>query len=262
MSKFDNDSLYDGNKFLCVKWKHIVENISTEELTTLNHIIEKVYNKHPNNYLCVNQDEPYADEVWSLIKEQEKRTIIAFVGNAGSGKSYQSYLLTQKGYKELAFADVLRKIAFTSLGINFDDGMKNYDYMKTHEVISVNLTGSCIISSTFRQFLEKLGSEGIRKYDNDFWCKGLIKEIEENDYRKVCISDMRFFNEYNHIKKFSEDNDYEFKVIFCDYHSDRYDYNNSHVSAKLANYFVDKGYKDLQELSDEDFRKYKEEIGE
>lgn len=262
MSKYEKDSLYDGKKFLCANMKHIYECLNGEELTKLQEILLKVYEKHPNEYLIVNQDEPYADDVWNLIKEKEKKEIVAFVGNAGSGKSYQSYLLTQKGYKELAFADVLRKIAFTSLGINFDDGMKTYDYMKTHNVISVKITENHVINSTFRQFLEKLGSEGIRKYDNDFWCKGLIKEIQENNYKKVCISDMRFLNEYNHIKKFSEENNYDFKVIFCDYHSDRYDYNNSHVSAKLANYFVDKGYKDLQELTDEDFRKYKEEIGE
>ena len=252
---FEKDDLYE-EKFICINRKHVYDVLNGGELTQLQELLSKISEKYDRKYICVNQDESYAEQVWEIVKQAEQKEIVAFVGNAGSGKSYQSYLLTQKGYNELAFADVLRKIAFTSLGIKFDDGMKNYDYMKTHNVISVNLTETHVINSTFRQFLEKLGSEGIRKYDNDFWCKGLIKEIQENNFKKVCISDMRFLNEYKYIKKFSEENNYKFKVIFCDYHSDRYDYNNQHVSARLANYFVDKGYKDLQELTDEDFEKF------
>ena len=65
---------------------------------------------------------------------------------------------------------------------------------------------------------------------------------------------MRFINEYTYLKKFAEENDYMFKVIFCNYRSDRYQDNNTHESAKLANYFCTHGYTDLQEITDDDMQ--------
>ena len=262
MSKFDNDSLYDSNKFLVAKMTHLKDTLTIDELNVLDNLMNKVYNKHKNEYIVVNQDEEYIDEVWKLIKEAENKIIVGFIGVGGAGKDYQAHLLVDRGYKELAFADALRKIAFSSLNVDYDDGMKNYNYMKTNQCIEIKVGENYTKKITFRQFLEKLGTEGIRKYDNDFWCNALIKTIKDNNYKKVCISDMRFLNEYNHIKKFADENDYKFKVVFCDYHSDRYDYNNQHASAKLANYFVNKGYKDLQELTDDDFKKFEEDVSE
>ena len=47
------------------------------------------------------------------------RKIIAFAGFQGSGKDYRCQQLVKQGnYKQLAFADALRDIAFSSLSIN------------------------------------------------------------------------------------------------------------------------------------------------
>ena len=67
---------------------------------------------------------------------------------------------------------------------------------------------------------------------------------------------MRFPNEYNITKNWCSENGYEFKCIFCDYHSDRYQENNSHESAMMGNYFATHGYSDLQEISDSDMKDY------
>lgn len=258
---FENDDLY-REKFICFNKKDMIKSLNEDELHSLYTILDKIAENNGNKkYLCVNQDEPYAEKVWEIIKEAETKEVVAFVGNAGGGKSFQCELLEKRGYTDLAFADALRYIAYSSLEIPFELGKQNYDYLKANECISIKLPEK-EIKITFRKFLEKLGTEGIRKYDNDFWCKALVKTIKDNNYRKVCISDMRFYNEYKWLKQFADDNGYKFRVIFCDYHSDRYDYNNPHASAKLANFFVDKGYKDLQELTDDDFNRFLAEVGE
>jgi hypothetical protein len=97
--------------------------------------------------------------------------------------------------------------------------------------------------------LEKLGTEGIRKYDNDFWCRALVNTLKKEGCKKVCISDMRFINEFDYLKKFAEENDYNFKVIFCDYHSDRYESDNNHKSAHMGNWFAKQGFKDLEDVT-------------
>lgn len=213
--------------------------------------LEKV---NTNEYLVVNQDEPYAEEIYNIIKQNERKQIIAFVGRAGSGKDYQCNLLKEKGFTKMAFADALRDIAFSSFDIPYAFGMERYEEMKANEDCIKVVTEDSAHKVSFRKFLELLGTQGIRKYDNDFWCRALIKTLKDKQYKKVCISDMRFINEYTYLKKFAEENDYVFKVLFCNYRSDRYQDNNTHESARLANYFCTHGYIDLQEITDDDMQ--------
>ena len=257
MSKYEDDNVYEA-KFVCFNVKHALDSLSVEERTQLSAMLDKIYEKYPREYLCINQDEPYADAVWNIIKEHEKRQIVAFVGRQGSGKDFQCNLLVDKGYKKVAFADALRDIAFSSFGIPLPFGMQRYDEMKSNEDCIKVCTEDSLHKLSFRQYLELLGTQGIRKYDNDFWCRAALKTIADNDYRKVCISDMRFLNEYYYLKAFAEKNGYEFKVIFCNYRSDRYQDNNTHESAIMANFFATHGYEDLEELSDKDFEAFVE----
>jgi len=257
MSKYENDSYYE-HKFVCINRKDVLKSLNGGELHQFDELLRKIHNNiGDKEYLVVNQDEPYADKVWDLIKEGARREIVAFIGRGGSGKDYQCNLLVEKGYKKLAFADALRDIAFSSLKIE-DRSPEHYDELKKYNCIqvadsfsegegiqldAVHPTGHYM---NFRTFLELLGTEGIRKYDNDFWCRALVKTLEDNEYKKVCISDMRFPNEYHYLKDFADKNDYDFKVVFCDYHSDRYQVVNEHESAKMGNWFASHGYQDLQ----------------
>ena len=200
--------------------------------------------------------------------------LTAFIGRAGSGKDYQCDLLVKKGFKQLAFADALRDIAFLSLDIQ-DRTSEHYEDLKKRNCIQVaDSFGNTFYNDengtldsreptghylNFRKYLELLGTQGIRKYDNDFWCKCLSKQIKENNYEKVCISDMRFLNEYYFLSNFAEDNNFSFKVIFCDYRSDRYETENNHESAQMANWFANNNYKDLQEISVYDIHRYAKE---
>lgn len=179
--------------------------------------------------------------------------IVAFIGRAGSGKDYQCELLSKKGYKKLAFADALRDIAFSSLGLDTKSCMPYYDYMKADSnCIEIKVGEAYKRNISFRSFLEYLGTQGIRKYDNNFWVNALLNTIYNERYDKVCISDMRFANEFRLTDKFAKENGYKFKCIFCNYYSNRYQENNNHDSARLSNSLVKLGYKDLQELTLQD----------
>ena len=160
------------------------------------------------------------------------RKVIAFLGVEGSGKNYQCKQLEKQGYTTIAFADPLRKIAFKLINIPFKEGMKKYDELKQTDLIN---------GFTFRNILEQLG-EGIRDYDKNFWIKAVIKEIG-NSTKNICISDMRYTNEYIEVCEWCKEHDIEFHAYLCDYHSERYNADNTHASAWLANYLVSKLHK-------------------
>ena len=259
MSKYENDPQYE-HKFFVVKDSIIQKELDFLQengdeayhnvFTFLQNVARKAGDKE---YLVVNQDESYADEVWNLIRNNEKPQIIAFTGRAGSGKDYQCNLLVEQGFTKMAFADALRDIAFTILGIE-DRSPEHYDLLKKNNCIQVtelkenikcgvfsDIQSTEIHSLNFREFLELLGTQGIRKYCPDFWIEALINTIRNSNVKKICISDLRFDNEYIKLQQFAEDNGYEFKCIFCNYRSDRYQDSNTHESAMFSNYLATHG---------------------
>lgn len=174
------------------------------------------------------------------------RKVIAFCGFEQSGKDYSAKrLMTTMGFKRAAFADALRDVAFHTIGMDFEEGMKKYEELKQTDLIN---------GLTFRNILENLGS-AIRKYDKDFWAKAVLNVIS-NCVDNVCISDLRYTNEYWVLKKYCDENDINFKLVFCDYHSEKYRDDNPHESAKLARYLKDLGYEDQQYVKEEDILQY------
>ena len=174
------------------------------------------------------------------------RKVIAFCGFEQSGKDYSAKrLMTTMGFKRAAFADALRDVAFHTIGMDFEEGMRKYEELKQTDLIN---------GLTFRNILENLGS-AIRKYDKDFWAKAVLNVIS-NCVDNVCISDLRYTNEYWVLKKYCDENDINFKLVFCDYHSEKYRDDNPHESAKLARYLKDLGYEDQQYVKEEDILQY------
>ena len=175
-----------------------------------------------------------------------KRKVIAFCGFEQTGKDYSCRrLITTMGFEKVAFADALREVAFNITGFPIEEGMVKYEDLKKTELIN---------GLTFRNILENLGSS-IRKYDKDFWAKTVIVKIKET-YKNVCISDLRYRNEYIVLKKFCDANDIEFQLVFCDYKSNGYNDKNPHESAKLARYLKDIGYEDQDIVKHEDIIAY------
>lgn len=69
--KIIKDNKYE-EKFLVCKWEDLYENLSEEEYMILLILIQKGIKDPHKQYLVVNQDEPYAENVWNLIKENLK----------------------------------------------------------------------------------------------------------------------------------------------------------------------------------------------
>lgn len=184
-----------------------------------------------------------------------QKTIVAFVGRAGSGKDYQCNLLKQQGYKQFGFADTLRHVTARILNISDDEFLSIYDSFKQDEVISYKNENMEQLSITGRQILEHVGAS-IREIDEYFWINALLKRIENAFCDKICISDLRYYNEFVKLNQFCEFKNYDFKVVFCDYHSHRYQESNEHESAAMSNYFAENGYIDLQILNNQDFEKF------
>ena len=78
MSKYENEPQYK-HKFFVVKDSIIQQELAVlrqkQEITAYHHVLcflhtiaDKTKDKE---YLVINQDEPYADKVWKLIKEYE-----------------------------------------------------------------------------------------------------------------------------------------------------------------------------------------------
>ena len=174
------------------------------------------------------------------------RKVIAFCGVAQSGKGYScKRLMTTMGFVKTSFAHTLRDIAFQTLGISFNEGMLQYEELKKTTIYN-NLT--------FRNILENLGS-AVRKYDPDFWTKGVLKFIQSTP-KNVCIDDLRYPNEYRTLKKYCEADGIEFQLIFCDYHSENYENSNPHESAQLAKFLKSRGYEDQEIVNEFDIAEY------
>ena len=174
------------------------------------------------------------------------RKVIAFCGFEQSGKSYSAKrLMTTMGFKHAAFADILRDVAFHTIGMNFQEGMEKYEELKKTDLIN---------GLTFRNILENIGS-AIRKYDKDFWARAVVK-ILDNCTDNICISDLRYTNEYWVVKDYCQKKNIQFKLIFCDYHSANYKDDNPHESAQFARYLKNLGYQDQEYVKEEDIVQY------
>ena len=124
------------------------------------------------------------------------RKVIAFCGFESSGKSYSAKrLFATMGFAKTSFANALRDVAFKIIGMSYEEGMEKYAELKQTELIN---------GLTFRNILENLGA-GIRKYDKDFWTKGVLKFIEECP-KNVVIDDLRYPNEYKVLKEYCKNN--------------------------------------------------------
>lgn len=175
-----------------------------------------------------------------------KREVIAFIGRQGSGKSFQSArLVKERGFKKLSFADPLREIAFNVIGMDFNEGIKQYDELKRTELIN---------GLNFRNILENLGAS-VRKFDRNFWVNALITKIKECP-DNIVIDDMRYPNEYELLRNFCLSKGYEFTAYFCNFKSMVYEEKNPHESAKMSNYLAKLGYQDLQLINRSDIFSY------
>lgn len=125
--------------------------------------------------------------------------IVGLTGKAGSGKdTVADRLVDRHGFTKMSFAgplkDVLRSI----------DPILGMDVMRPGQLITVTQAleacggeeGVKKVYPAYRKYLQKLGTEGIRKYDEDFWINCALTELSKLDRNaRVVFTDCRFPNE-------------------------------------------------------------------
>lgn len=130
--------------------------------------------------------------------------IIAFSGRKQSGKTvcceFLHGLLTSNGYKDVAiynFADPLKEdICMNMFGLTYaqcygEDDNKN-------ELVDAYWDGKQL---TARDLMQLVGTDIFRKLNNNVWVNALISRIKKSNHEIVIVSDCRFPNEIEAIKK-------------------------------------------------------------
>ncbi len=135
--------------------------------------------------------------------------LIALLGFRGSGKStIANYLIDNYNFTSLAFAEKLKQVVSTAFDIDLDLLEGNSEESRVYRETTNEFWGM-----TPRQMLETVGTKLFRKgISEDFWVKIVEKRIQEllKSEKNVVISDLRFVNEWEMLKK------YNAKVIFVD----------------------------------------------
>ena len=108
---------------------------------------------------------------------------VALIGPKGAGKSTLAAFLAQEhGYHRLSFADPLRALAAWAYGPVDKEQLYTVRHGDQEEVMSG------------RTLLQRLGTEAIRAFDEEFWLRCAARTLDENSGPWV-IDDCRFPNE-------------------------------------------------------------------
>lgn len=201
-------------------------------------------------------------------------SITSFIGVIGSGKDYRANLLVDQGNCDrVDFKDGLISLASDIAGY---DIRKDYDWFK-HHVVGVHRSSNPLLDGmlhsewkellakhpdlmTGRRLLTRLGTEGMRKRDSNYWVKQFLQSADEavKKNRIVANADCRFMNEVSAIKN----TDRSSSFIFCNYKSPRYDKNLDHASEKLAQALLSLNLEDGQQIYNDHFEQAAKILGE
>lgn len=121
---------------------------------------------------------------------------IGLTGVAGSGKdTIADYLVTRYGFEKKSFAAPLKHVLLQQDPII---GMDVYrPGMMLHLREALELYGEDSVKKVYplyRQYMQRLGTEGIRSIDNDFWINAVLKDLDTQSGNYV-FTDVRFPNE-------------------------------------------------------------------
>lgn len=204
---------------------------------------------------------------------KDKGIVYGFIGAIGSGKSYRLDQLkranTIKGIKTLDgdFSDGIREtLAFilTGKAAKMDINSDSYSYWKNNgQVITTPtnpLTDTPYASMvTGRQLLQRCGEYIKTLAGPAVWADWTAKRITEEWVKldefdaytaDIAFGSVRFAEEVVAILNVGKMMSKDVKFIFCDYKSPRYEIND-HVSENFARYFINKGFKDGDNITAE-----------
>jgi hypothetical protein len=186
--------------------------------------------------------------------------IVTHVGVIGSGKNYKSEkLIRERGYVGVDFKDALLDHVSDLLGY---DVRTNYDWFK-ESIVGMRMANNPIHEQmnriqyrdmirahpeilTGRVLLQRFGTDVMRKRSPNYWVDQFFQKVTSLPMTTpgVTCSDCRFPNELASLLVIDSE------VVFCDYHSPRYDALNSHPSEWMAQAFLRMGLKDGDRITD------------
>lgn len=131
--------------------------------------------------------------------------IVGITGKAGSGKdTIADRLIARHGFKKMSFAGPLKEVLLKMDPIIGMDPHSPGFTIKLSAALKEcgGEDGVKKLFPEYRRLLQKLGTEGIRSIDEQFWIKAAAKMImaEPNDSRLV-FTDCRFPNEAKAIQE-------------------------------------------------------------
>lgn len=133
------------------------------------------------------------------------KKVIGICGLIGHGKDTVSSFLIQEGFQKLSFAGALKDVCSAVFGwdrtLVEGNTPESREWRETVDSWWANRLG--IPDFTPRYALQYIGTDVFRKnFHPDIWVAACERQIEMTD-KNVVISDCRFFNELDVIKRFS-----------------------------------------------------------
>lgn len=122
--------------------------------------------------------------------------LIGLTGVAGVGKdTVADYLVTRYGFEKKSFAGPLKRVLLEM------DPIIGMDLHYTGQMIHLSNAlkdlgedGVKKIYPLYRRYLQRLGTEGIREIDDEFWITAALRDLDTAN-GKYVFTDVRFPNE-------------------------------------------------------------------
>lgn len=154
-----------------------------------------------------------------MMMNKEHKKIIAFAGRKRCGKTtLAKYLKEEENAVIITIADFLKHLCCKLMNMSYEDLIINKDNNYTFDIIPDERWFKIIDNEThigvdnikkelhdkhitsIRQLLQVIGTDVIRKYDEDWHVNKMIEEINSySDDKLIVIDDVRFPNEKNAI---------------------------------------------------------------
>jgi hypothetical protein len=137
---------------------------------------------------------------------KEKKLVVGMIGKAGSGKdTVGDYLVEEFGFFRSSLAAPLKACIKT---------MFMLDHHTVYDREARELPLDDFPDWSVRKLLQFVGTELFRNnFDQDVWVKLLKRQIRQCDLSRVVVTDVRFPNELNGIKKMEETDNVDVKFI-------------------------------------------------
>ena len=134
------------------------------------------------------------------MARKKNTMILGFTGYAQSGKDTAAGFLVARGWRRLAFADILRDSLYNLNPIivsdESGDGMLvNPSHFRVRDIVDfIGWDRAKVEYPEIRQLLQRLGTEvGRELYGENFWVERVMSQINRGE--QIVITDVRFPNE-------------------------------------------------------------------